>query len=48
MFRVKARISPELLKKYIQHVKTGLPGMAYVRLDPKAEWPPGLSGKLLE
>jgi HlyD family secretion protein len=48
MFRVKARISPELLKKYIQHVKTGLPGMAYVRLDPKAEWPPGLTGKLLE
>lgn len=48
MFRVKARISPELLKKYIQHVKTGLPGMAYVRLDPKAELPPGLSGKLLE
>lgn len=39
MFRIRARISPELLRKYIQHVKTGLPGMAYVRLDPDAEWP---------
>ena len=48
MFRVKAQISPELLKKYIQHVKTGLPGMAYVRLTPQAEWPSSLSGKLLE
>lgn len=48
MFRVKAQISPDLLQKYIQHVKTGLPGMAYVRLTPRAEWPPSLSGKLLE
>lgn len=39
MFRVKAHISPELLRKYIKQVKTGLPGMAYIRLDPKAEWP---------
>ncbi len=48
MFRVKAQISPGLLKKYIQHVKTGLPGMAYVRLTPQAAWPASLSGKLLE
>lgn len=39
MFRVKAQIAPELLRKYIRQVKTGLPGMAYVRLDPNAEWP---------
>lgn len=42
MFRVRAQISPELLRKYIQHVKTGLPGMAYIRLDPDAEWPANL------
>nr|WP_223861339.1 HlyD family efflux transporter periplasmic adaptor subunit [Geminicoccus harenae] len=42
MFRVKARIPPELLQKYIQDVKTGLPGMAYIRLDPETEWPDGL------
>lgn len=46
MFRVKAHISPELLQKYIQQVKTGLPGMAYVQLDPKAEWPARLMGPL--
>jgi HlyD family secretion protein len=39
MFRVKAQISPELLREYIQYVKTGLPGVAYVKLDPEAEWP---------
>lgn len=39
MFRIRARIDPELLKRYIEYVKTGLPGMAYVKLDPKAEWP---------
>lgn len=48
MFRVKAQIPQELLEKYIQHVKTGLPGMAYVRLNPQAAWPSSLSGKLLE
>lgn len=42
MFRIKAQISPELLQKYIKQVKTGLPGMAYIRLDPKAEWPANL------
>ena len=39
MFRIKARIAPELLRKYIRQVKTGLPGMAYVQLDPNAQWP---------
>ncbi len=48
MFRIKARIAPELLKKYIRDVKTGLPGVAYVRLDPNAEWPADLRVKLPE
>jgi hypothetical protein len=39
MFRVKAKVDPELLKKYVDYVKTGLPGVAWVRLDDKAEWP---------
>jgi HlyD family secretion protein len=47
-FRIKAHISPELLKKYILHVKTGLPGMAYVQLDPQAPWPAHLQVKLPE
>jgi HlyD family secretion protein len=48
MFRIKAQISPELLKKYIQHVKTGLPGIAYVRLSPDAAWPAKLPAKPLQ
>lgn len=39
MFRVKARIDPDLLRRHIRQVKTGLPGMAYVRIDPKTAWP---------
>lgn len=43
MFRVKARIDPALLEKHITQVKTGLPGMAYVRIDPKVGWPANLT-----
>jgi HlyD family secretion protein len=39
MFRIKARIHPDLLKKYVRTAKTGLPGMAYVRLDERIPWP---------
>lgn len=39
MFRVKARIDRALLQKHIAQVKTGLPGMAYVRIDPNTQWP---------
>ncbi len=39
MFRVRAKVPPELLKKHILKVKTGLPGVAYVRLDSSADWP---------
>ncbi len=38
-FRIKVRIPPELLGKYIDAVKTGLPGMAYIKLDDKQPWP---------
>jgi len=48
MFRIKAQIEPELLRKYIQQVKTGLPGVAYIRLDPRVEWPANLKGTLLQ
>jgi len=46
MFRVRARIAPELLKQHLEQVKTGLPGMAYVKIDPAAEWPAELAIKL--
>ena len=43
MFRVRARIDPALLRRNIQHVKTGLPGMAYVRINPGTPWPEKLA-----
>ncbi|WP_277812223.1 HlyD family secretion protein [Chromohalobacter canadensis] len=42
MFRIRARIDPQLLKEHLEQVKTGLPGMAYLKLDPQAEWPDSL------
>jgi HlyD family secretion protein len=45
-FRVKAHIPAELLKKYVRDVKTGLPGVAYVQLDPHAPWPAHLDVRL--
>jgi len=41
-FRIKVQIAPGLLRQYLSQVKTGLPGMAYVRLDPNAQWPNNL------
>lgn len=46
MFRVRARIPPELLRQHILQVKTGLPGVAYVRLDASQPWPPELEVRL--
>lgn len=45
MFRVKAQIKKELLHQYLQYVKTGLPGVAWVKLDPNKEWPESLAVK---
>ena len=43
MFRLKAQLPVEELRKYSQMVNTGVPGMAYVKLDPKAQWPDNLA-----
>ncbi len=48
MFRVRARIPRELLNKYIEQVKTGLPGVAYVRLVPGTPWPDHLQHNLVQ
>jgi HlyD family secretion protein len=47
-FRLKANIEADLLRTYMRLVKTGLPGVAYVQLDPSAEWPPELQVRLPE
>lgn len=43
MFRLRAQVQKELLQTYLAQVKTGLPGQAYVKLDPAAEWPAPLA-----
>ena len=44
MFRVRAQIDRELLLKHVQQVKTGLPGVAWVKVDAQAAWPGKLNG----
>lgn len=43
MFRVKVTIPAELVAKRVQYVKTGIRGVAYVRVDPAASWPDRLT-----
>lgn len=43
MFRVRAQIPPELLQRHLDQVKTGVPGMAWLKFDPNAEWPASLA-----
>lgn len=44
MFRVRIRIDPARLEARTTPVKSGLPGVAYVRTDPNAKWPADLQG----
>lgn len=48
MFRVKVKIDPQLLKDHIEQVKTGVPGLAYVLLEPEKEWPEQLQVRVPE
>lgn len=48
MFRVRAQIPAELLRRHIERVKTGLPGVAYVRIDDNARWPDFLTTGLVQ
>jgi len=47
-FRIKVRIAPDLLARYEALVKTGVPGVAYVRVRPEASWPERLAPRLPE
>ena len=48
MFRVKAQIDRELLVKHMKMVKTGVPGVAWLKLDPEAAWPASLEVRVPE
>ena len=42
MFRVRVRIDSDRSHDHAQSVRSGLPGIAYVRTDPKVAWPKNL------
>ena len=43
MFRVKVRIDATVLEKYFKEIKTGLPGIAYIKYDKNTPWQESLS-----
>jgi HlyD family secretion protein len=44
MFRVRVKLDPERLRARAASVRSGLPGVAYVLVDPAVAWPPKLQG----
>ena len=44
MFRIRVRIDPERLRSRGDAVRSGLPGVAYIRTDPTVAWPERLRG----
>jgi HlyD family secretion protein len=43
VFKVRAQVDRELLVRYRTQVKTGMPGMAYVRVNSQEDWPKKLA-----
>lgn len=39
MFRVKVQLPPDRVEPYLERIKTGIRGVAYIQVDPQAEWP---------
>jgi HlyD family secretion protein len=46
MFRLRVRIDPERLRARGEYVRSGLPGVAYVKFDPAVSWPDKLQGNV--
>ena len=44
MFRVRVKVDADRLKAHADAVRSGLPGVAYVKTDDKAAWTPALQG----
>ena len=44
MFRIRVRIDAERLRAHADKVKSGVPGVAFVKLDPQVAWPESLQG----
>jgi HlyD family secretion protein len=43
MFRVKVQVPHEQVLKHIEKIKSGIRGMAYVKIDDSVEWPENLN-----
>ena len=39
MFRIRVRIDPALLRQHEAEVRSGLPGLTYIRIDAATAWP---------
>jgi HlyD family secretion protein len=46
MYRIKLHIDPRILEKHRGYVKAGMTGNAYVKVQPGAAWPAGLTPRL--
>jgi HlyD family secretion protein len=44
MFRIRLRIDAERTRAHGEAVRSGVPGVGYVRFDPQVEWPERLQG----
>jgi HlyD family secretion protein len=44
MFRIRAKIDPERLRAQADQVRSGLPGVTYLLLNPATAWPARLQG----
>lgn len=45
MFRIRLRIDPGLSRQHADAVRSGVPGLGYVRFDPAVAWPERLQPK---
>jgi HlyD family secretion protein len=45
MFRVRIRLDDQQAREFLNTAGTGLPGLAYIRIDPKVAWPAKLQPK---
>jgi HlyD family secretion protein len=48
MFRIRVRIDPERLSARGEAVRSGLPGVTYIRTDPAVPWPTALQGRTVQ
>lgn len=46
VFRVRVKVPPDLVRSRIEHVKTGVRGVAYVKLSPSLSWPESLNRRI--